>query len=151
MFHESTWGSVMSSIPIADGTDHQRWARLAGSWVQDAAVGVVVVAVEVDRARAQQGTDDRECLGEPADAMVVGEAERVVSRPIPSGAEAENETSTGDRVDGRRLLGQHRRRVEAGRRHERAERIVEVDAAIAASDVQTSHGPRSSTSNSYSR
>ena len=29
--------------------------------------------------------------------------------------------------------------------------IVEVDAAIAASEVQTSHGPRSATSNSYSR
>ena len=84
-------------------------------------VGVVVVTVEVDRSLAQQGADDGEGLREPADAMVVGEAEGVVLPPIPSGAETEDQTSAGDGIDGGRHLGQHGRRVEARRRDQRAE------------------------------
>ena len=77
--------------------------------------------MEVDPALANQGTDDRERLLEPGDAVVEGEAERGVLALVPSGAEAEHEAPAGDPVDGRGHLGQHRRRVEARRRDERSE------------------------------
>ena len=89
--------------------------------MQHTAVEVVPVAVEVDLAVAEQGPDDGERLLEPADTVVVCEAECVVLATVPPGTEPEDQTTARDRVDGRRLLGQHRRCVEAGRCHERSD------------------------------
>ena len=67
--------------PVADRPDHQRRSTLARrAGMQHALPGVVVRAVEVDRAVAQQRADDRERLLEPAHPIVVGEAEGPVVR-----------------------------------------------------------------------
>ncbi len=105
--------------PVADRSDHQRWATGPRRHrMQHAPGGVVVLAVEVDRSVGQQCADDRERFLEPAHPMVVREAERSVVRRVPSRAEGEDQPPAGDGVDGRRLLGEHRRGVEARARHE---------------------------------
>ena len=81
----------------------------------------VELAVEVDLALAQQRADDRERLFEAAHPLVVGKAEGRVVGLVPARAQAQDQPAAADLVDRRGHLGQHRRRVEAGRSDERAE------------------------------
>ena len=139
--------------PRADRADQQRRsARARRAWMEHAVGDVVVGAVEVDRAVAQQGADDRERFGEAVDAVVVRESEGGVLTLVPAGAETEDQPPVGGGVDRRRHLGEHRRRVEARRRHQRPELDpIRGRGASAASVVHTSHGPRGPTSSSYRR
>ena len=76
---------------------------------QFAVAGGVVRAVEVDPPVAEQAVDDGDRLLEAADAVVVGVAEGDVVGLVPAGAEAEDEATAGDFVDGVGDLGQQRR------------------------------------------
>ena len=112
----------MPQHPRAVRPDHERRAAGPRAARQELAVaGLVVRAVEVDRPVAEQRPDDRERLLEPVDPMVEREAERAELGLVPAGPEAEDEPAAADLVDRGRLLGQHRRVVEARARHERPE------------------------------
>ena len=121
-FHASTYGSVSGEHPRAGRADEQRRAAGARGPRQQLRVARgVELALEVDVPVAQQRPDDRERLLEPADAVVEGRAEGGELDRVPAGADAQHEPAAGDLVDGRGLLGEHERRVERGRRHERAD------------------------------
>ena len=77
-----------------DRPDHQGWPAGAGRpGVQNAMVGVVVLAVEVDFTVPKQAADDREGFFESAHTPVVGEPEGVVLPPVPPGTEGDDQTS----------------------------------------------------------
>jgi hypothetical protein len=108
--------------PRPDRADHQR--RSAGTGrrrVEHAVLQSVELAGEVDVPLTQQGADDRQRLGEAVDAPIEGETEGPVLALVPPGAEAEDQPPAGDAIDGCRMLGEHRRRVEPDRRDERSE------------------------------
>ena len=108
--------------PRARRPDQQRRATGAGRRRNARQVAdLVEAAVEVGAALAQQAPDDGEGLLEPAHPLVVREAKRPVLVLVPAGAEAEDQAPAADLVDRRGLGGQHRRVVEAGRRHQRAD------------------------------
>ena len=69
----------------------------------------------------QQSTHQTERFLEAVDPMVVGNAEGVVLALVPAGTHAEDETTTGDAIDRRRHLGQHRRLVKAQRGDQRTD------------------------------
>ena len=85
------------------------------------ALAVVVAAVEVHAAGAQQGMDDLQRLLEPADDVLVREAESLVLRRMPAGAKPEDEPTVADLVYGIRHLRCQSRIAEAGADDERAE------------------------------
>jgi hypothetical protein len=67
----------------------------------------------VGLASLEQLANNREGLAEATDPVVEGEAEALVLRLVPAGADAENEAAVTDLVDRRRLLGDHGRAVES--------------------------------------
>ncbi len=79
-----------------------------------------VAAFEGDALAVEQPADDRERLLEPRYPTVHREPEDAVLRLDRAGAEAEDEATAGDLVDGRRHLRDQPRRVEGGARDERA-------------------------------
>ena len=102
--------------PDADRPEEQRRpAGPGGRRVEDAVLQPVELAGEVDASVAEQRPDDRERLLEAGDAAVEREPEGAVLALVPAGAEPEDQPSARDRVDRRRLLGEHRRGVEASR------------------------------------
>src|SRR4051812_39323621 len=70
-------------------------------------------AVERHAIAGQQRTDDRECLLEAGDAVVVRKAKGGELTLVPPGAEAEHEAAAADLVNGGRDLGEDAGRAEA--------------------------------------
>src|SRR5258706_1976710 len=108
--------------PRTHAANHERRPARSRRLRQQLAVArLEELPVEVDGAVAEQRPDDRERLLEPRDAMVEGEAERGELGLVPARAQAEDQPSPADLVHGRSELGEHGRRMERRRRHERAE------------------------------
>ena len=83
-----------------------------------------MLALEGARVVREQALDDRDRFGQSSDASAGGvevDAGALVVLAHPAGPEAELEAPVGEHVDGRRLLGQHRRVVVVVRVHQRAD------------------------------
>ena len=89
--------------------------------MQHAVLGAIELAGEVDLAVCQQCSDDGERLGESTDTAIERQPEGAVLALVPARTEAEDQPPARDAVNGRRLLGQHRRFVKPCRSNERAE------------------------------
>ena len=74
-------------------------------------LGRVVRPSEVDRAVAKQRSNDRERLFESTHSVVERKPESTVFALVPPSTDTVHEPSTGDLVNGRRLLREHRRRM----------------------------------------
>ena len=118
-FHASTWGSPMRIMRGLVEPSIKRWtARPRRPRVDHAVLDPVVGAVKVDPPIPQQAANDGERLFEAGHTMVIREPERAVLPFVPARAEAEDQPPARNGVDGRRLLGKHRRRMKARRRDE---------------------------------
>ena len=84
----------------------------------------------VDRLTGEQAAHQAEGLGEAGHPMVEGMAEGAVLALVPTGPEADDQTTTGDGIDRGRPLGEHRRLAETDRGHERPELDDLWDASI---------------------
>ena len=121
-FHACMYGVVTSSIRGPD--DPMRISGPPGRArprQQLRLAGREELALEVDVPVAQQRAHDRERLLEAADPVVERHAQGAELHVVPAGTETQDEPAAGDLVDRGRLLGEHERRVERGRRDERAE------------------------------
>ena len=136
-------GHRRAEHPRPDRADHQRRAVGSRAARQELAVARLVPApVEVDGTVAQERPDDRERLLEPVDAVVVREAEGAELGLVPAGAEAEDEAAAADLVDRAACLASRAGLWKFVHATSGPSSIRLVEAAIADSSVQASHGPR---------
>lgn len=112
------------------------------SRIQHAILDPVVGAVEVNTPVFQQAADNRERFLEPRDPMIIREPERPVFPLVPTRAQAQDQPSARDGIDGRRLLGQHGGRMKTRRRDQRSQLNPLGDGRQRGKRVHTSHGPR---------
>jgi hypothetical protein len=92
------------------GANHNgRAADARSSRAQFAVACLVVAALEVDPAIAQQSVDDGERFGEALEAVVERKPEIDVLDLIPTRAQADNQPAIGNLVDGVGHLGEEGR------------------------------------------